>query len=281
MKEIKVTNFDARFGQYMEKWMRENRARFANMDEMEAQMPDVYLRWLNLPADWLDGEAPGMYFQRFDTGEALVELLLEYQSRRVPLPDPLLSRIVELGEASVAALSRVAFDASAQTETRMTALGALLEIQSATPLSQLVSLIVRREDAEELINLAAEALVSLGRACVPAVLDAIAHAPANTQLVLFDVLCNFPGDARIYDYGIRLLRELPEQRALLASYFGKLGDARAIAALRPLLTLSELNYLEYIEIRNAIESLGGEVDDARSFDGDPYYESLKRMGSEP
>ena len=58
---------------------------------------------------------------------------------------------------------------------------------------------------------------------------------------------------------------------------GKLGDARAIDELMPLLELQELNYLDYLEIRDAIEELGGEVKTEREFAGDEYYESMKNM----
>ena len=39
----------------------------------------------------------------------------------------------------------------------------------------------------------------------------------------------------------------------------------------------EINYLDYIEVRNAIEALGGDAPEERDFTGDPYYESLSRM----
>ena len=84
-------------------------------------------------------------------------------------------------------------------------------------------------------------------------------ASVRRCIVLLDVACNFPGDERIYDYAIKLLRSMPDNRALIASYLGKLGDARAIEELMPLLELQELNYLDYLEIRDAIEELGGEV----------------------
>ena len=47
--------------------------------------------------------------------------------------------------------------------------------------------------------------------------------------------------------------------------------------LREALELTDLNYLDYIEIVHAIEALGGEVETEREFNGDPYYESLKDM----
>ena len=82
---------------------------------------------------------------------------------------------------------------------------------------------------------------------------------------------------RVYELCMSKLRNSPEYRAFYASLLGKLGDPRAIETLTSFLTLSDLTYLDYIEIANAIESLGGEVDTEREFTGDPYYESLKKM----
>ena len=65
---------------------------------------------------------------------------------------------------------------------------------------------------------------------------------------------------------------------MFASLLGKLGDPRAIDALRMVMGMEDINYLDYLEIANAIEMLGGEAGDRdRDFSGDPYYESLRDM----
>ena len=88
---------------------------------------------------------------------------------------------------------------------------------------------------------------------------------------------NFPGDERVYRYLVDKLRNRPEQRALYASFLGKLGDARAIDELKPLLNLTDLSYMDYIELRNAVEELGGDPGEDRTFYGDPDYEAMRNM----
>ena len=42
--------------------------------------------------------------------------------------------------------------------------------------------------------------------------------------------------------------------------------------------LDDCNYLEFIEIRNAIETMGGVVDDSyRDFSDDEYYKAIKHL----
>lgn len=275
---MKCINFDSQFDKYVQRWMTENRSRFKNVDEMEAQMPDVYLKWINMPADWLDGQTPALYFEQYDDAPMLCKWMLKYIRSDIPLPDQLLERIAALGEASVDSLMDIAFDREQSDEARMSALGTLEQIQSPRTMNGLISLITHaRDDESEMSNLAGEMLVSLGAQVMPAVVEAMLAARAAHGLVLLDVACNFPGDERVYDYALRLLRSMPDKRALIASYLGKLGDARAIDELMPMLELQELNYLDYLEIRNAIEELGGEVNIEREFAGDEYYESMKNM----
>ena len=65
---------------------------------------------------------------------------------------------------------------------------------------------------------------------------------------------------------------------MFASFLGKLGDQRAIEPLRQAMSMDDINYLDYLEIANAIEMLGGEAGNRdRDFSGDPYYESLRQL----
>ena len=65
----------------------------------------------------------------------------------------------------------------------------------------------------------------------------------------------------------------PEIRSLLE----KLGDPRALETLEKMLKLTDLNYLDYMEIRNAVESLGGDPGEERTFYGDPDYEAMRNL----
>ncbi len=273
---MKCIDFDAHFGKYAEKWIAENRAKYKNMDEMEEEMPELYLRWLNAPADWLDGTTPGEFFARYEDPRELVDMIREYHAQSVAVPDQLLERIVELGEASVGPLMTLAEEKSDRALT-LTALNLLIELGSERPLALCLDIIDESEAQNELTDVASELLTNLGVKAVEPILSRMPQAKKAAQEAFLDVLCNFPGDDRIYNYAIDAFRRNYDRRALYASYLGKLGDERAIDVLREALDMSDLNYLDYIEIVNAIEALGGEVTEQREFNGDPYYESLKKM----
>ena len=141
-----------------------------------------------------------------------------------------------------------------------------------------LKLIDRREKDDELADVAAELLSALGEAAVPEMLKRLETENDAALDTYLDLLCNFPGDERIYTITVERFLRLDDRRSLYANYLAKLGDERALGPLNRVLQLSDLSYLDYLEVRNAIEVLGGEPPaDDRRFDGDPAYESMKNM----
>lgn len=275
---MQCINFDEKFQAFTAAWVQDNAARYKNnLDRMEEKMPEVYLQWLNTPADWLDGISPGAYFARFDDAVALVGWMRAYFERAVPVPDQLLERVTALGSPAEEALYALLSDDGAPQEARLTAITLLSEMESVLPLALYVGWISARRAEDERADMAAEALSAMGRAIVPALLSAMDAASEAGQETFLDILCNFPGEDAIYRRTLAAFERYRDKRALYASLLGKLGDARAIPALMLALEAPELGYLDYIELRNAVEALGGEAPVERAFDGDPYYESLRRM----
>ena len=81
------------------------------------------------------------------------------------------------------------------------------------------------------------------------------------------------GDDRILELLRKLLAYDPNI-AYIAALMGRYGDERACADLYPL--LDTCDYAEFLEIRNAIEELGGTVDKHyRDFSSDPLYAAIK------
>ena len=90
------------------------------------------------------------------------------------------------------------------------------------------------------------------------------------------MLSHFPGNEQIFKLAMRLFEERKEKRALFAGYLAKLGDDRALPALIQAAEAPDLPYLTFIEIRNAIDELGG-VCPEREYEDDPEYEALRRL----
>lgn len=275
---MKCINFDRAFERYMAEWMKENSEKYKDdMDVIEDMMPDVYLEFLKKPADFLDGVAPQDYFEQFDNADMLVNWLCDYIAQGVPVPDLLLERVTALGNPAEKSLLVLVARDDLPEETQMMAISLLREMESKAPMQRYIDYIASLEEPSDKGDLCAEALMSMGESVVEPILAALSGAGQTGRDIFADVLSNYPGDERIYELMIERFVTRDERRALFASYLAKLGDERAIPMLKEAAQSPDINYLDYVEVVNAIEALGGERPPEREFSGDPYYESLRQV----
>lgn len=275
---MKCINFDRAFERYMAEWIKENSEKYKDdMDVIEDMMPDVYLEFLKKPADFLDGVAPQDYFEQFDNADMLVNWLCDYIAQGVPVPDLLLERVTALGNPVEKSLLALVARDDLPEETQMTAISLLREMESKAPMQRYIDYIASLEEPSDKGDLCTEALMSMGESVVEPILATLSGAGQTGRDIFADVLSNYPGDERIYELMIERFVTRDERRALFASYLAKLGDERAIPMLKEAAQSPDINYLDYVEVVNAIEALGGERPPEREFSGDPYYESLRRV----
>lgn len=275
---MKCINFDRAFERYMAEWIKKNSEKYKDdMDVIEDMMPDVYLEFLKKPADFLDGVAPQDYFEQFDNADMLVNWLCDYIAQGVPVPDLLLERVTALGNPAEKSLLALVARDDLPEETQMTAISLLREMESKAPMQRYIDYIASLEEPSDKGDLCAEALMSMGESVVEPILATLSGAGQTGRDIFADVLSNYPGDERIYELMIERFVTRDERRALFASYLAKLGDERAIPMLKEAAQSPDINYLDYVEVVNAIEALGGERPPEREFSGDPYYESFRQV----
>ena len=273
---MRCVNFDREFEKYLSAWMKDHAREYKDVDAMEAVMPDMYEAFLDTPAPWLSGEKPGEYFGQFDDPAQLVSWLEEYFAQRVPAPDMLLNRIAELGLAAEDALMALLLREDCGRDLRMAAVNLLREIDSEKPVPLYVAWqAARGGEKDELADNALDSLDALGARAADAMRKALPDASPDGQEALLALLCKDPGDENVFRTALYLFRTRPESIALLADCLGRLGDERALPDLMRRAASEDTPYLDYIELRNAIERLGGEAPE-RIFDApDPAYEAMR------
>lgn len=273
---MKCIDFDRHFAEYTSQWVKEHSRDYKTLENMESDMPGVYLRFLNTSAPWLDGATPGAFFEKFDDAAELVQWMREYCVKRVPLPDPLQERILDLGQSCEESLISLLEDASAPMEARMTAVGLLREMESRAPMALYIAWQTNRRQKDELCDNALESLAAMGRDAVPDMLSVLDTCNRAGQEAMLDVLSAYPGNEAVFMLALKLFEEDKKRRALFAGYLGRLSDERALPVLLKAAGEQNLPYLDYIEIRNAIERLGGDAPE-REFHDDPGYDAMIKM----
>ena len=276
MSQMPVINFDEHFADYMSAWMKEHRNRYKNYDEMEADMPRIYMAFLNTRAPWLGSVTPGSYFTQFEDPKVLVDWLEEYCEEGVPVPELLMEQITTVGRPCEKRLLELLKNDDARDEARMTAIGLLREMGSELPKMLYITWQLDRAEKDEMKDNALESLVEMGSQVVQPILQNIRAANPAGQEALLEVLSHFPGTPGVTKLAMKLFEERKDRRAVLAGYLAKLGDDQALPLLMKAAEEPGLRYLTFIEIRNAIEELGG-VCPEREFDEDPEYEALRDL----
>ena len=66
-----------------------------------------------------------------------------------------------------------------------------------------------------------------------------------------------------------------------ASYLASYGDERALPVLIETIDRDDINFLEFQELKYAIEALGGEYTRPRDFSEDAYYQEIQRQCALP
>lgn len=274
---MKLINFDGAFEAYLQDWFMRSKGLFRTYDEMEDQVPEVYQTFLDTPADFLDGQKPGEYFERFTDPGELTDWMVAYERGGVPVPDMLLNRISELGALSEPALTALLTRDDAPAAARMNAVTLLREVGSLAPAPLYIRWVQGFDGQDELTENALESLQAMGGDIRQAILSALPEATDEGKAALLAIVSEGSADGNTVDTAIDLFSRRRDLQAQLASVLGRLGDERALPVLRRAALDEENGYLVYIELRNAIEQLGGEAPDRSFSDDDPEYESLKDL----
>lgn len=273
---MKCINFDEHFADFVSEWVKKHQGEYRNFDEMEADMPKAYMEFLNTPAKWLDRITPGAYFTQFEDAKDLVDWLCAYCEQQVPVPDILLEQIVNVGRPCEKRLTELLKSENAPQEAKMIAVGLLRDMNSTLPKMLYIGWQIARNEDDELCDNALESLKAMGASVVQPIIQELPKANEAGMEALLDVLADYPGPEQTFRLAMELFEKVPAKRAVFAGYLAKIGDARAIPELIKAAENDDCTYLSYIEIRNAIEELGGDCPD-REFIDDPEYEALRGM----
>ena len=274
--KMPIINFDDRFADFMSDWVKTHQDQYANFDEMEEDMPRIYMAFLNTRAKWLGNVTPGAYFTQFEDPKVLVDWLAQYCEEGAPVPDLLMEQITTVGRPCEKRLLELLKDGESPEEARMIAVNLLREMESVLPKMLYIHWQLDREDRDELKDNALESLTEMGECVVQPILQELPKACAAGEEALLEVLSHFPGNELVFKLALKLFRERKERRALFAGYLAKLGDDRALPDLMAAAEEEKIPYLTFIEIRNAIETLGGTCPE-RNYDDDPEYEALRDL----
>ena len=271
-------DFDRRFSVFLNNWLEKNRHIYkGNMDKVEELVPEIYEEFLNTPLEEDAAVIPLSYFSRYDDAAFLIGWMQAYRKASISIPDMLMERIVELGEPAEKELYRLVCAEEASEEMRMTAASLLQELDSTLPLTFYADAVAAAQTDSGLIELFTESLIHMGKEATIAARDRYYQATGTGKMAFLDILSRAVEKGDTYELIVEQLKAGNERIGHLVSYLERLNEERALPLLYNLCKKPDIGYLDYIEVVNAIDTLGGEAPAEREFSGDPAYESLRQL----
>lgn len=268
--ELYYFDFDKLFENYADKYYHLHESEYGSPDEFAKDLDKIYHVWATSPQEALGGISPSEFFNRIPT-EDLVEILkgacVGDQNPSSLLFDRIATEPSLLGELTALALE--ATDEKLLTVT----LSLIAEIGGGS--NDFYLAMLERDVDAAAKEMCIEALCDHADEVKETLLERAQTADDVGVLEMYAELLTFceVGDDRILEL-LRMLLGVDPNTAYVAALIGRYGDDRACSDLYKL--LDTCDYAEFLELRNAIEELGGSVDERyRDFSDDPLYAAIK------
>ena len=220
---------------------------------LEAQIPDMYEEWKDTPSSELDGDTPRDYVAKLDDRGMLVEVVTQCIGEGKDIPDMILMQLAK--EDYALDLARLAMEHESYAITLISAINESgSDRADDVLLSMMLDPLVDRDVKDAISDTFSYGHESI----VERLLPLLSEYEDETFDLILDVLSHYEGRQEIYEWLVRSFLK-GDNVSLHATYLGQYGDDRAIDILIDFAKVHTLNYYDFLDIRSAVERLGGEM----------------------
>lgn len=264
---MKLIDFDGMFDKKISEYLESNEGKYTEK-QWSNIIPKLYDKFGDTVVKSV-GKTPREYYGEM-SDETLIETLREHIKQDVPVSDFLCLEMEKRGGGD-AYLSLLYSDDEELINYGITVNGSS---EKALPIYlDIISSKERSEDikdsaadmVKENADVVAEKLMQMYRSGTEKAftLDMISRIKARSDEIYEILLNEFLSN----------LDDIPMYASRLASY----GDERALPYLFDQIKREDINYVEFQELKYAIEALGGEYEEPRDFSSDPYFREIHGM----
>lgn len=273
---MKFENLDKLFELYVQDVVKKNKEKYSSHEALENDLGMLFNRFENVKIRTLDGKTPKEYARELREDGEIFDYVSKCLENNIEVTDTILDEVVRT-EGAVEYLNGLLYENN--KDAKLLASLLLKEIGGDEVEDIFISLLTNDEMPDEVKTVAFEYL-SDGDDCIPdKILEIINGVPEKNQGILVEVLSNFKGRKDVFFWLVTMLQRA-EDVPMYAGLLGRYGDASAIDILKSFAKEVDINYVEFVEIRNAVEELGGEMSEEKDFSDDPYYKYINHVNSE-
>lgn len=265
-----MVDIDSLFENYFRNYIIKNSGKFTE-DELENKVGEIYNEFGDTPLKELNGKSPKRYFADL-TDDELIDCLKSCVSGGISVSDFLCDELTRRKGVFNGLLGCISVNGSDELATYC-----LNVIRFDKRVRESYGVLVDVLSSDDCGDSLAETVTEILKDDADEVKDAILGKFENSNKAkkyFVEILSACSSDDRVYFLLVRHFEDNPKDYSVNAGYLGKYGDERALDVLYSTIKRSSLSYLDYKEIRLAIEELGGEVDDDAKYKNDYIYKKL-------
>lgn len=260
---MKLYDFDGMFDKKLSEYITKNAGKFKE-EEWEDMIPAMYAKFGDTPLKSL-GVSPNAYYGAM-SAEELIKCLRAHVKNSVPVSEFLCKAIEACPECKDMLLPLLE---NGEDGLKGYAVNILGSDERALPVY--MRLITEEED-EDFKNQCADFIKEKADIVLETALENYKNSVEKP--LMLEILSKVTSrDERVFDI---LLKEFRggDDVPMLAGYLASYGDDRALPYLLDKIDEEGISYVEFQELKYAIEALGGEYSKQRDFSGDEYYELI-------
>ena len=260
-----LIDFDGLFDEKLAIYMEEKRGKY-NEKQWEDVIPKLYKKFGDTYVAKV-GCTPKEYYARMATAE-LVETLSEHLSEGIPVPEFLCNELE--GRNDVEALLPLL--SSVDVATQSYAINLILDDKRAY--DAYFSLLCNEDADGDVRDDIAEIFKHNADEVQGKVLGAYKQGIAKEYML--EILSRVKAQTdEIFHILIDEFMSAGERAPMRASYLAAYGDARALPVLMGRIEDRSIGFVEFQELKYAIEALGGEYNEPRDFSSDKDYLAIE------
>lgn len=265
-----MIDIDSLFENYFRNYIIKNSGKFTE-DELENKVGEVYNEFGKTPLKELSGKSPERYFADL-TDEELIDCLKDCVSRGGSVSDFLCDELSRREGVFTGLLKCIGENSGDELATYC-----LNVIRFDKRIRENYGVLVAALSGDDCGDSLAETITEILKDDADEVKEDILDNFGNSNKAkkyFVEILSDCSPDDRVYRLLVKNFEDNPNDYSVNAEYLGKYGDERALDVLLSTIRRSSLSYLDYKEIKLAIEELGGEIDDDAKYKNDYIYKKL-------
>lgn len=265
---MKLYDFDGMFDEKLSEYIAKNSGKYKE-EEWEDIIPRLYQKFGDTKIKSL-GKTPREFYAEMSDAD-IIRCLKAHIREDVPVSEFLCNEIE--GRKLVDSLLPMLDGTDSEREYAMNMIGA-----DDRAIKKYLDMLVSTDDTD-LKNRCVDLIKEKADLVVKDALENYENGVETEYMCEILSRSVIPND-KIFDILLKEFRGDVENIPMHASYLAAYGDERALPYLLDKIDEEGISFIEYQELKFAIEALGGEYEKERDFSSDPYHQLIRGQSPE-